>query len=206
MLARAKTLEGRGAYFDLVTFAAAMAKFQPTNTPAISLLYALEAQLARIERDGGVEGRWRRHDAMRRRVEAWKRRDRHRVPAARGDAAVGPSPASRSLMGARQGRGGRVEAAGLDDRGRYGALKDSTIRIGHMATHTVDSLHELLTLIAAIRLDRGDLARRRPADKVAERRASSSSRNPDIEVLAMAGKPKEELDARSRRAPLIVAE
>src|SRR5206468_4616250 len=71
MLARAKTLEGRGAYFDLVTFAAAMAKFQPTNTPAISLLYALEAQLARIERDGGVEGRWQRHDAMRRRVQEW---------------------------------------------------------------------------------------------------------------------------------------
>src|SRR5213078_5014657 len=61
MLERAKTLEGRGAYFDLVTFAAAMAKFQPTNTPAISLLYALETQLGRIDREGGIEKRWARH-------------------------------------------------------------------------------------------------------------------------------------------------
>ena len=29
----------------------------------------------------------------------------------------------------------------------YGALKDSTIRIGHMGDHTVDGLEELLGLI-----------------------------------------------------------
>jgi aspartate aminotransferase-like enzyme len=29
----------------------------------------------------------------------------------------------------------------------YGALKDSTIRIGHMGDHTVDALNELLPLI-----------------------------------------------------------
>src|SRR2546422_7617357 len=34
-------------------------------------LYALETQLGRIEREGGVEARWRRHNAMRSRVEAW---------------------------------------------------------------------------------------------------------------------------------------
>src|SRR2546425_573917 len=71
MLERARTLPARGLYFDLVSFLEATTKHQPTNTPAISLLYALEAQLARIEREGGVEGRWRRHDAMRRRVEEW---------------------------------------------------------------------------------------------------------------------------------------
>src|SRR2546430_10311801 len=43
-------------------FLEATTKHQPTNTPAISLLYALEAQLARIEREGGAEGRWRRHE------------------------------------------------------------------------------------------------------------------------------------------------
>src|SRR5260370_1947613 len=48
-----------------------MTKDEPTKTPALSLLFALEAQLARIERDGGIEARWRRHDAMRRRVEEW---------------------------------------------------------------------------------------------------------------------------------------
>jgi len=71
MLERAKTLPNRGLYFDLVSFAQATSKHQPTNTPAISLLYALETQLGRIEREGGVAARWRRHDAMRSRVEAW---------------------------------------------------------------------------------------------------------------------------------------
>ena len=71
MLERAKTLEARGLYFDLPSFLQATAKFQPTNTPAISLLYALDRQLERIAAEGGVEGRWRRHEAMRRRVEQW---------------------------------------------------------------------------------------------------------------------------------------
>src|SRR2546425_8526435 len=35
------TLPDRGLYFDLVGFTEATAKHQPTNTPAISLLYAL---------------------------------------------------------------------------------------------------------------------------------------------------------------------
>src|SRR5204862_1520137 len=71
MMGRAKTLSGRGLYFDLVSLSEAMAKHQPTNTPAIPLFYALETQLARIDREGGVTARWRRHDAMRRRVEEW---------------------------------------------------------------------------------------------------------------------------------------
>src|SRR5438132_12291920 len=62
MLERAKTLEARGLYFDLVAFEEATRKFQPTNTPAISLLYALETQVGRVERGGGIEARWRRHD------------------------------------------------------------------------------------------------------------------------------------------------
>src|SRR3989442_6547759 len=66
MLERARTLPARGLYFDLVSFLDATTKHQPTNTPAIPLLFALEAQLGRIEREGGVEERWARHDAMRR--------------------------------------------------------------------------------------------------------------------------------------------
>src|SRR5438552_4925047 len=56
LVERAKTLPGRGLYFDVVSFLEATTKHQPTNTPAIPLLYALEAQLGRIEREGGGEG------------------------------------------------------------------------------------------------------------------------------------------------------
>jgi len=147
MLARAKTLEGRGAYFDLVAFAQATAKFQPTNTPAISLLYALEAQLGRIEREGGVEARWRRHEAMRRRVESWS---------AETGIALLPREGRRSwtvsCLKLPEGKSAKVVVGALKEQGwtigtGYGALKDSTIRIGHMGDHTVAALDELLDLI-----------------------------------------------------------
>src|SRR5882724_6519641 len=47
MVERAKTPEERGAYFDVIAYDEAAAEMQPTNTPGISLLFALDAQLKR---------------------------------------------------------------------------------------------------------------------------------------------------------------
>ena len=147
MLERAKTLGGRGLYFDLVSFEEATRKSQPTNTPAISLLYALEAQLARIERAGGVESRWRQHEEMRRCVETWA--------GARGIAYV-PEEGRRSwtvsCLRIPSGKTAKDVVGPLKQQGwtigsGYGKLKDSTIRIGHMGDHTVPALQELLGLI-----------------------------------------------------------
>lgn len=148
MLARAKTLENRGAYFDLVSFEQATAKFQPTNTPAISLLYALEAQLERIETSGGIEARWRRHDDMRRAVEVWS---------SEAGVAFLPREGRRSwtvsclkLPDGRRAKDvvGVLKAEGWTIGAGYGALKESTIRIGHMGDHDVSALEELLHLVA----------------------------------------------------------
>jgi aspartate aminotransferase-like enzyme len=148
MVERAKTLEGRGLYFDLVSFMDVASKFHPTNTPAISLLYALEAQMARIDGEGGVEARWRRHDAMRRAVEAWSA-DR--------EVAFLPREGRRSwtvsCLRLPEGKRAKDVVGFLKQRGwtigaGYGALKDSTIRIGHMGDHTVAGLSELLPLVA----------------------------------------------------------
>lgn len=147
MLERAKTVEGRGAYFDLVSFIQATAKFQPTNTPAISLLYALEAQLGRIARDGGVEARWQRHDAMRRRVEAWSAETGIAFLPREGRRSwtvsclkLPDGKHAKDVLGALKQQGWTIGAG-------YGALKDSTIRIGHMGDHTVEALDELLSLV-----------------------------------------------------------
>ncbi|MBI3789316.1 MAG: alanine--glyoxylate aminotransferase family protein, partial [Gemmatimonadetes bacterium] len=59
-IARAGESAGRGVYFDLVEFEAYAAKHQTPNTPALSLLYALDAQLPRLAAEG-IEGRWARH-------------------------------------------------------------------------------------------------------------------------------------------------
>ena len=148
LVERARNLEDRGAYFDLISFLTATTKFQPTNTPAISLLYALDVQLARIERDGGVEARWQRHDVMRRRVEQW---------AAERDVKFLPREGRRSwtvsCLRLPEGKHSKDVLGALKQQGwtigaGYGALKDSTIRIGHMGDHTVAALDELLPLIA----------------------------------------------------------
>ncbi|MBI1968015.1 MAG: alanine--glyoxylate aminotransferase family protein [Gemmatimonadetes bacterium] len=148
MMERARTLEGRGLYFDLVSFEQATLKFQPTNTPALSLVYALQAQMDRIERDGGVETRWCRHEAMRRCVEAWA--------AERGIAFL-PCEGRRSwtvsCLKLPAGKSAKDVVGALKEQGwtigsGYGALKDTTIRIGHMGDHTVAALEELLAVLA----------------------------------------------------------
>jgi aspartate aminotransferase-like enzyme len=150
MLERAKTLPDRGLYFDLVGFDEATRRFQPTNTPAISLLYALEVQLQRIEREGGVEARWRRHDAMRGLVETWsERRGVEFLPR------EGRRSWTVSCLRLPGGQSAKAVVAGLKEEGwtigaGYGALKDSTIRIGHMGDHAVAALEELLGLLGRV--------------------------------------------------------
>lgn len=147
MLARAKTLPDRGLYFDLVGFEKAMSKFQPTNTPALSLFFALECQLDRIAAEGGIEARWQRHDAMRSAVERWAtgRGIEYLPKANRRSWTVSclKLPAGKSAKDVV----GKLKAQGWTIGSGYGALKDTTIRIGHMGDHTVRSLEELLPLV-----------------------------------------------------------
>lgn len=147
MLDRSKTLPARGLYFDLPSFAQAMAKSQPTNTPALSLFFALDRQLDRIAAEGGIEARWTRHEAMRQTVERWARAQ---------DIAYLPREGRRSwtvsclrLPTGKSAKDvvGKLKAQGWTIGSGYGALKDSTIRIGHMGDHTVASLEELLPLV-----------------------------------------------------------
>jgi aspartate aminotransferase-like enzyme len=150
MVERAKTLPARGLYFDLVGFLEATTKHQPTNTPAISLLYALEAQLGRIEREGGVEARWRRHDAMRRSVEQWS--EQHGVSYLPRE---GRRSWTVSCLKLPEGKTSKAIVAALKQAGwtigaGYGSLKESTIRIGHMGDHTVAAVDELLALLAGL--------------------------------------------------------
>jgi predicted phosphoserine aminotransferase len=147
MVERAKTLPARGLYFDLPSFQAAMSKFQPTNTPAVSLLFALDRQLDRIDSEGGIEKRWQRHDAMRVCAERWA--------AARGIEYL-PCEGRRSwtvsCLKLPQGKSAKDLMATLKARGwtigsGYGSLKDTTIRIGHMGDHSVSELEQLLLII-----------------------------------------------------------
>jgi aspartate aminotransferase-like enzyme len=147
MRERARTLPARGQYFDLVAFEEATRKFQPTNTPAISLFYALEVQLARIEREGGVEARWRRHEAMRERVEEWAATHGVTYLPAAGRRSWTVSCLNVPAGKTAQDFVGALKRDGWTIGSGYGPLKDSTIRIGHMGDHTLPALEELLGLL-----------------------------------------------------------
>src|SRR5690348_6682706 len=150
MRERAQTLTGRGLHFDLISFLEATSKHQPTNSPAISLLHALQAQLARIEREGGMEARWPRQEAMRCRVDEWcERRGVTYLPR------EGRRSWTVSCLNVPQGKTAKDIVSGLKQAGwtigsGYGSLKESTIRIGHMGDHTVGGLEELLALLSGL--------------------------------------------------------
>lgn len=153
MLERAKTIAERGGYLDLVSFAEAVANNQPTNTPAVSLLYGLNVQLQRIEESGGVEARWERHREMRECVERW-------IEQKGTDLGLSFLPEhdrrswTVSCLEVPEGTGRTIQHA-LAERdwtiaSGYGELKHKTIRIGHMGDHTVAELEELLGVLEEV--------------------------------------------------------
>ena len=148
-LERAKAAPSRGTYFDLVEFENYIRKNQTPNTPALSLMYALSAQLERIERET-VELRWARHAAMAERTWWWA--------AERGIEVLAPegyrSPTVTCLKMPAGTKGSEVnekmKTRGYTISAGYGSLKDSTIRIGHMGDHTVEELDALLSVLAEV--------------------------------------------------------
>src|SRR3954467_9399755 len=60
----------RGVYFDLVELDAYARRNQTPSTPALTLFYALEAQIKAIATEG-MEARWTRHRAMAARTQDW---------------------------------------------------------------------------------------------------------------------------------------
>ena len=149
-LERARRVEARGFYFDLLAFETNLVeRSQTPNTPAVTLLYALERQVERILEEG-LEMRWARHAAMARRTVEWvadtaeRTGQPYRVLAPEGYR----SPCVTVIMLPEGRTGPDIVAAarsrGFTIAGGYGAFKERSLRIGHMGEHTVDELDALL--------------------------------------------------------------
>lgn len=152
-LARAATTPDRGLYFDLVEYATFAKKNQTPSTPALSLMYALERQLADIEVEG-MEARWARHAAMAERTHAWVDETRralgvdlavlapagHRSPTVTA-VTLPPHVSGDHLVDAVAERGFTIGHG-------YAKLRDRTVRIGHMGDHSVAGLDRCLAACA----------------------------------------------------------
>lgn len=155
MMARANNVHDRGFYFDLVRFQSNLVKHQTPTTPALTLMYALQAQLRRIHAEG-MEARWERHAAMAARCHEWVGELRTGAGVEVGVLAPagGRSPTVTCVTLPRDRTGPEVAAA-MRRRGwvigaGYGKLKETTVRIGHMGDHTVDRLEPLLEALGEV--------------------------------------------------------
>lgn len=151
---RARASRHRGLYFDLLEFHEYWKKHQTPNTPAVSLLYALDAQLEYMASEG-IEARWARHAEMASRTWAWVEERRARGVDIRVLAPEGFRSPAVTCISAPPGRTGSQLTAAMKARGfviatGYGNLKDAMIRIGHMGDHTVEELETLLEVFGEV--------------------------------------------------------
>ena len=146
---RAKSVTNRGFYFDIVEFERYAQKNQTPNTPATSLLYALEAQMGDIGREG-IERRWERHVTMRDATIEWvygmSTRRGIEMSVLAPDGARSPTVTVVKLPAGLTGPEvlDAIKLRGITVGSGYGKLKDTTIRIGHMGDHTLDGIRRCL--------------------------------------------------------------
>jgi len=152
---QANGTHGRGVYFDLVELDAYARRNQTPSTPALTLLYALEAQAKSIASEG-LENRWIRHKAMAARTQEWITKI--------GDE-TGKKLANIAPLGSQSPTVSAIKLpaevptdnliSGVAKRGivvgtGYGKLKNSTFRIGHMGDHTMESLERCLAACSSV--------------------------------------------------------
>ena len=151
LLERARRIRDRGWYFDALKYDEAARTGRPTQTPALSLIYALERQLARIEGEGGVEARWRRHRAMLDAMECWA--EAHPdfallASAGRRSWAVSSLTPPAMLPVPEVLR--RMRARGFTLAGGLGELAERVIRVGHMGDLDRPHLERMLEELACL--------------------------------------------------------
>ena len=160
MMERSARVTNKGSYFDLVGFQEQMERFQTPTTPALTLLYSLQTQLAAM-RDEGIETRWDRHLAMAGRCWEWVDHMREgRGVGLEVLACQGFRSPTVTCISLPEGMAGPTIVAAMNEKGfviggGYGKLSEGTIRIGHMGDHTLEELETLLAALEAVLLERG---------------------------------------------------
>ena len=154
MFERARASKNRGLYFDLIEFHDYWKKNQTPNTPAVSLLYALDVQLEHIAAEG-IETRWARHDAMARRTWSWADEQRGRGLGVKVLAPDGYRSPTVTCLSAPAGKTGSQIVAAMKAKGfviasGYGGMKDQMVRIGHMGDHSLAELEVLLEALGEV--------------------------------------------------------
>ncbi|MBE2197235.1 MAG: alanine--glyoxylate aminotransferase family protein [Anaerolinea sp.] len=146
-MAKAKTVPNRGYYFDFITLDKSLQKNQTPATPAISLLFALDAQLDAFMAEG-LENRYARHLSMRDRTIQWAQAQGLPLFSAAGYESPTVSCFDNQAGINISALNKYLREQGMIISNGYGArLKDKTFRIAHMGDIQMSDLEELFTAI-----------------------------------------------------------
>ena len=158
VLAKARSVTGRGWYFDFLNLEKALQKNTTPATPAISLMRALSVQLDLIFAEG-VGQRFARHRRLAERTRQWALDQGFALMAE-------PGYRSQTVTTVTNTRGVDVEALnrflatrGMEISNGYGIFKDKAFRIAHMGEVTDGDLDRLF---AALEEYLADLEEGRP--------------------------------------------
>lgn len=154
MLDRSALAVNKGYYFDLLPMMKSLGANQTPSTPAVSLLYSLQAQLRRV-RDEGMEDRWARHEAMRQMTEEWVDETRRGGTGVGILAPTGHRSPTVTCITLPEGKVGPEVVVAMRDRGwviggGYGKTAERAVRIGHMGDHDVSHLESLLEALGEV--------------------------------------------------------
>ncbi len=141
---RAKTVEGRGYYFDFLEFLKNHDKGMTPSTPCISTLFALRSKLDEIDAEG-LENRYARHAKTNAMVRSWVEKNGFSLFPPKGYA-------SKTLTCGSNDRRIDLEAFNKLLRERhaciintgYGKIKGKTFRISNMGDETEETIATLL--------------------------------------------------------------
>ncbi len=145
-MAKAETVQNRGWYFDIVRLEKHRLKDSTPATPAIGLIYALDAQLQRIQAEG-LEARFARHAAMADMTGKWALQRGFRLFAPEGYRSKTVTTVENTLEIDISKLNAFLGERGMRIANGYGPLKGKTFRIGHMGELGTSDVRELLAAI-----------------------------------------------------------
>ena len=151
LIERAKTLTDRGTYLDVMRYEEFAGKNQSPTTPAVSLLFALDEQMAFIERET-LPKRFERHTAMMSACLAWTQKAEQN--------GLGVSLVARPELASPTVTAIRVKSnvpviegmrrRGYELGGGQGELAKTSFRVGHMGDHTLGGMQAMLDVLEEV--------------------------------------------------------
>lgn len=145
-LEKAKTMEGRGYYWDLIALAKQWDKHQTPNTSPMPMLNALDVQLDRMMAET-MDGRFARHIAQRDKTIAYVKSKGFELYGNEAYASPTVTNVANTLEIDINALNAFLRTKGMILSNGYGALKGKAFRISHMGDIYASDLDELFAAI-----------------------------------------------------------